>query len=443
MKIQLSDHFNYKTLFRFTLPSIVMMIFTSIYVVVDGLFVSNFVGKTQFAALNFIYPVIMILGAIGFMFGAGGSALVAKTMGEGNKEKAQKLFSLFIYATIVCGAVLALLAYLFMPQLARLLGAEGQMLQDCITYGRVLALALPFYMLQFEFQSFFVAAEKPSLGLIVTVAAGLTNIVMDALLTAVFPLGLVGAATATALSQMVGGVLPIIYFLCRNSSLLRLTKTTMDWRAIGRACANGSSELMSNIAMSVVAVLYNAQLYALAGENGIAAYGVLMYVNMVFLAIFIGYAVGIAPVVGYHYGAENFAELKSLLKKSVVIIGVSAVAMFGLSEALGGVFARIFVGYDPELMEITKVAFVIFSFSFLFAGFAIFGSSFFTALNNGLVSAIISFLRTLVFQVGAVLLFPLLWGLEGIWWSVVAAEVMAVVVTTVFIFVLRKKYQYM
>lgn len=443
MKIQLSDHFNYKTLFRFTLPSIFMMIFTSIYVVVDGLFVSNFVGKTQFAALNFIYPVIMILGAIGFMFGAGGSALVAKTMGEGNKEKAQKLFSLFIYATIVCGAVLALLAYLFMPQLARLLGAEGQMLQDCITYGRVLALALPFYMLQFEFQSFFVAAEKPSLGLIVTVAAGLTNIVMDALLTAVFPLGLVGAATATALSQMVGGVLPIIYFLCRNSSLLRLTKTTMDWRAIGRACANGSSELMSNIAMSVVAVLYNAQLYALAGENGIAAYGVLMYVNMVFLAIFIGYAVGIAPVVGYHYGAENFAELKSLLKKSVVIIGVSAVAMFGLSEALGGVFARIFVGYDPELMEITKVAFVIFSFSFLFAGFAIFGSSFFTALNNGLVSAIISFLRTLVFQVGAVLLFPLLWGLEGIWWSVVAAEVMAVVVTTVFIFVLRKKYQYM
>lgn len=443
MKIQLSDHFNYKTLFRFTLPSIVMMIFTSIYVVVDGLFVSNFAGKTQFAALNFIYPVIMILGAIGFMFGAGGSALVAKTMGEGNKEKAQKLFSLFIYATIVCGAVLALLAYLFMPQLARLLGAEGQMLQDCITYGRVLALALPFYMLQFEFQSFFVAAEKPSLGLIVTVAAGLTNIVMDALLTAVFPLGLVGAATATALSQTVGGVLPIIYFLCRNSSLLRLTKTTMDWRAIGRACANGSSELMSNIAMSVVAVLYNAQLYALAGENGIAAYGVLMYVNMVFLAIFIGYAVGIAPVVGYHYGAENFAELKSLLKKSVVIIGVSAVAMFGLSEALGGVFARIFVGYDPELMEITKVAFVIFSFSFLFAGFAIFGSSFFTALNNGLVSAIISFLRTLVFQVGAVLLFPLLWGLEGIWWSVVAAEVMAVVVTTVFIFVLRKKYQYM
>lgn len=441
-RIQLSDHFTYKRLLRFTLPSIVMMVFTSIYGVVDGFFVSNYVGKTPFAAVNFIMPVLMILGAIGFMFGAGGSALVSKTMGEGKKEKAKQLFSLFIYVTIGCGMVLAVLAFVFLPNIAEWLGAEESMLEDCVTYGRIIVLALPFYMLQFEFQSFFVTAEKPELGLAVTVISGGTNMVLDALFVAVFHWGLIGAAAATAVSQCVGGIVPLVYFYVKQEGKLSLVKTGFDGKAIWRATLNGSSELMSNISMSIVSMLYNIQLLEFAGENGVAAYGVLMYVNMIFLAIFIGYSTGIAPVVGFHYGAQNTEELKGLRKKSIRIILCSSVTMFLLSELLATPLSGIFVSYDADLMKMTQHAFFIYSFSFLFAGMAIFGSAFFTALNNGLVSAAISFLRTLVFQVAAVLLFPLIWELDGIWISIVAAEIMAVIVTIAFLIGLKKKYQY-
>ncbi len=443
MNIQLSDHFNYKKLLTFTLPSITMMIFTSIYGVVDGFFVSNFVGETAFVAVNFIMPVLMILGAVGFMFGSGGSALIAKTMGQGDIKKANKLFSMFVYVTSVCGIILAITGIMFLRPMASLLGAEGEMLEYCVTYGTVILSALPFYMLQYEFQSFMVTAEKPGLGLAVTVAAGMTNIVLDALFTAVFQWGLVGAAAATALSQTVGGVIPLIYFARPNKSILYLCKTNFDGHSLLKACANGSSELMSNISMSIVSMLYNIQLLAYAGEAGVAAYGVLMYVNMIFLAVFIGYSVGVAPVIGYHYGAENHAELKSLFGKSLKITFIFSVVMFLLSELLGKPLALIFVGYNDALVDMTVHAFAIYSFSFLFAGFAIFGSSFFTALNNGLVSALISFLRTLVFQVAAVLIFPIFWELDGIWLSIVAAEVMAVIVTTVFVFAMRKKYRYM
>lgn len=442
MKIQLSDHFNFKKLFRFTLPSIVMMIFTSIYGVVDGFFVSNFVGKTPFAAVNFIMPFLMILGAIGFMFGTGGSALIAKTMGEGRPEKAKRLFSLFVYVTAACGAVIAVLGILLIRPIARLLGAEGAMLENCVRYGRIILAALPAYMLQYEFQSFFATAQKPQLGLAVTIAAGVTNMVLDALLVAVFPLGLEGAAAATAISQCVGGLVPLIYFFRPNSSLLRLTKTEFDGKALGKACANGSSELMSNISMSIVSMLYNVQLMKYAREDGVAAYGVLMYVNMIFLAAFIGYSVGTAPVISYHYGAGNHSELKSLQRKSLVIIGAFSVAMLFAAELLARPLALIFVGYDQALLNLTLRGFAIYSFSFLFAGMAIYGSSFFTALNNGLISALISFLRTLVFQIAAVLIFPLIWGIDGIWVSIVAAELMAAVVTALFLLGMRKRYHY-
>ncbi len=442
MEIKLSDSFNYRRLLRFTLPSVVMMVFTSIYGVVDGFFVSNFVGKTPFAAVNFIMPLIMILGAVGFMFGSGGSALIAKTMGEGKMEKAQKLFSLFICATLICGVVIAVIGFIFVRPIAALLGAEGQMLDDCVTYGRILMVSMPFYMLQYEFQSFFITAEKPKLGLAVTLAAGITNMVLDALFTAILPWGLVGAAVATAISQLIGGVVPLLYFCRPNSSLLKLVKPEYDGKALLKACTNGSSELMSNISMSVVSMLYNVQLIKYAQEDGVAAYGVLMYVNMIFLAIFIGYSTGIAPVVGFHYGAENRDELKSLLKKSLVIIGISSVSMLALAELLANPLSKMFVGYDPDLFKLTVRAFYVYSFSFLFSGIAIFGSSFFTALNDGLTSALISFLRTLVFQIAAVLIFPLIWGIDGIWISIVAAEIMALVVTVFFLFTKRKKYGY-
>ena len=452
--IQLSDHFDCKRLLRFTFPSIIMMVFTSIYGVVDGFFVSNYAGKTPFAAVNFIFPVLIILGCPGFMLGTGGSALIAKTMGEGDKKRANQIFSLLIYVGAAAGVVLeerssftvmavrGAAGIALLPSVAVLLGAEGRLLADCVTYGRIILLAGPFFMLQMEFQCLFATAEKPKLGLTVTVAAGVTNMVLDWLLVGVLRWGLVGAAAATAVSQAVGGVIPLIYFARENSSLLRLTRCPFDGAVLLKTCANGSSELMSNISMSVVSMLYNGQLMAKAGEDGVAAYGVLMYVSMVFQAIFIGYAVGTAPVVGYHHGAGNRGELKGLLRRSVLLIGGFSAAMCLAGETLGRPLSVIFVGYDPELLDMTAHAFAIFSVAFLFSGFAIFGSSFFTALNDGLTSALISFLRTLVFQCAAVIIFPILWGLDGIWWSIVAAEVMAVAVTLAFLTAKRKKYGY-
>lgn len=440
--IKLSDHFSFRRLMRFTLPSILMMIFTSVYSIVDGFFVSNFVGKTQFAAVNFIMPLLMILGCVGFMFGTGGGALIAKTMGEGDRKKANEIFSMIVYAAAVCGIILAAAGIIFMRPIASLMGAKGALLENSIVYGRLILLALPFFILQYEFQCLFATAEKPKLGLFITVAAGVTNMVLDALFVAVFRMGLEGAAAATALSQFIGGIVPLIYFARKNSSYLKLVKFKFDGRALIKTCVNGSSELMSNISMSLVGMLFNIQLIKYAGENGVAAYGVLMYVSMVFQAIFIGYAVGVAPVVGYHYGACNYGELKNVRKKSMILIGAFSVLMFAAGQMLARPLSLIFVSYDADLLEMTVHAFNIFSFSFLMSGFAIFGSSFFTALNDGLTSALISFFRTLIFQSAAVIIFPLIWGLDGIWMSVVMAEVMAVVVTAAFLIIKRKKYNY-
>ncbi len=440
--IQLSDHFNYPRLLRYTAPSIIMMVVTSIYGVVDGFFVSNFAGKTPFAAVNFIYPFLMILGCVGFMFGTGGSALISLTLGMGDKKKANEVFSLLVYTAAACGLVFALLGFVFAGPVAVLLGAEGQLLKDSISYARICLLALPFFILQYEFQCLFATAEKPKLGLYVTVASGVTNMILDALFVAVFHWGLEGAAAATALSQFVGGVIPLWYFGHENSSLLRLVKCRFDGRALWKTCTNGSSELMSNISMSLVSMLYNMQLMKYAGENGIAAYGVLMYVSFIFQAIFIGYAVGAAPVIGYHHGAHNYGELKGLLRKSLLLIGGFSILMFGAGQLLAKPLSMLFVGYDQELLQITVRAFMIFSFAFLFSGFAILGSSFFTALNDGMTSALISFLRTLVFQCMAVLVFPVLWGIDGIWLSTVAAEMMAVLMTVLFLVGKRKRYHY-
>lgn len=442
MKIQLSDHFTCSKLLRFTLPSIVMMVFTSIYGVVDGFFVSNYVGKTPFTAVNFIYPVIMILGCVGFMFGTGGGALIAKTLGEGKPERANHIFSLIVYTAAACGVVLGAVGVVLVRPIAAALGAQGELLENSVVYARVILAALPAFILQFEFQCLFATAGKPTLGLIVTVAAGCTNMALDALFVAVLRWGLVGAAAATALSQAVGGIVPLIYFARPNSSLLRLGRTGFDGKALARTCANGSSELMSNISGSLVSMLFNAQLLRYAGEDGVAAYGVLMYVSMVFLAVSIGYAVGSAPAIGYHYGAQDHQELRGLRRRSTAIVAVASVAMFAAGQLLARPLSLLFVGYDSDLLELTVQAFFIFSFAFLFSGFAIFGSSFFTALNNGLVSAAISFLRTLVFQVAAVLIFPLIWGVDGIWLSIVAAEALAAAVTAAFLWVLRKKYRY-
>nr|WP_177297302.1 MATE family efflux transporter [uncultured Blautia sp.] len=444
MHIRLSDHFTYRKLLIFTFPSIAMMIFTSIYTVVDGFFVSNFAGKTPFAAVNLIMPVLLILGTVGFMFGTGGTAIVAKTCGEGDIKRANSYFSLFVYVAFAAGVVLAVLGIIFARPIAEVLGASGQLLSDCVVYARIILLALPFFVLQMMFQSFFVAAEKPNLGLGVTITSGVTNMLLDAVLVLLLPqeYKLAGAATATAVSQTIGGVIPLFYFFRENSSILRLGKTEYQGSVILKACINGSSEFMSNVSMNVVGILYNIQLMKYAGENGIAAYGVMMYVSMIFSAAFIGYSIGTAPVISYHYGAGNSSELKNLLRKGLLLMGVFGLSMSVSAEVFAVPLSRIFVGYDRKLLELTVSGFQIFALSFLFMGFGIFASGFFTALNDGVTSAVISFLRTLVLQTEAVMILPVFMGINGVWSSVVAAEFMAVILGDVFLIGKRNRYHY-
>lgn len=440
--IRLSDHFSLRRLLRYALPSIAMMIFSSIYGIVDGFFVSNYVGKMAFTAVNLIYPFLIILGSIGFMFGTGGAALISKTMGEKNIKKAKETFSLIIFTSVVLGIILSILGIIFLPQIASLLGAKDEVLTDCILYGKIILISLPFYILQYEFQCLFSTAGKPKFGLIVTVISGMSNIIFDYLLVVVFSLGLFGAAIATMISQVVGGVIPLIYFFSKNKSLLHFVKFKFDIKSLLKVCSNGSSEFLSNVSSSLISILYNLQLLKYAGENGVAAYGVLMYVSMIFQAIFIGYSIGVSPIVGYHYGAKNTSELKNVFTKSMIVIFITAIIMFICGELLSEPISRIFVNYDDELLQITKNAFRIFSFSFLLSGMSIYGSSFFTSLNNGLISALISFLRTVVFQASAVMILPIFLKLNGIWLSIVVAELMSFIITFTFLIMKRKKYQY-
>lgn len=442
MKIQLSEHFTYSKLIRFTIPSIIMMIFTSIYGVVDGIFVSNYVGKTPFAAINLIMPFLMIFGAIGFMIGTGGSALISMTLGTGNRERANSLFSMLVYVTILLGAVAAAAALIFLEPVAKLLGAEGEMLGYCVEYGRIILPVLPAFMLQNTFQSFLITAEKPQLGLYVTIAAGVSNMILDALFVAVFHWGLAGAAVATALSQLVGGLIPLGYFCRKNTSLLKLGRPIWDGKALLKTCTNGSSEFMTNISLSLVNMLYNFQLMRLAGEDGVAAYGVIMYANFIFIAVYIGYSIGTAPIIGFHYGAQNHDELRNMYQKSLRLIAVASAVITAISVAAAGLLSGIFVSYDPALHAMTRRGFALYSVSFLFMGINIFASSFFTALGDGLVSAILSFLRTLLFQTAMLILLPLLLGIDGVWLSIVAAELLALGMSVFFFQKMRPKYGY-
>ena len=444
MQIKLSDHFTYGRLLRFTFPSIAMMIFTSIYGVVDGFFVSNFAGKTPFAAVNLIMPLLMIVATVGFLFGTGGTAIVSNVLGQGDRERANRYFSLFTYLSLGLGIFFSLLGFVLIRPISRMLGAQGALLENCVVYGRIILLATPFYILQLLFQSFFVTAEKPKLGLAVTVCSGVTNMVLDAVLVTLLPQPhkLAGAAIATSISQAVGSIVPLVYFFRENTSLLRLGPTRYDGGAVARATINGSSEFMSNISMSLVGTLFNLQLMHYAGENGVAAYGVMMYVSMIFSGAFIGYSIGTAPVIGFHYGAQNHAELKSLLRKSLVLLSILGICMTAAAELMAQPLAQFFVGYDPALMQLTISGFRIFALCFLFMGFAVFASGFFTALSDGLTSALISFLRTLVFEVAAVLILPNLLGIDGIWFSIVAADMLSVVLSFCFLAIKRKKYHY-
>lgn len=442
MKIKLSSHFSYGKILKLVAPSIAMMVFVSIYGVIDGLFVSNFVGKTPFAAVNLIMPFLMVLGGIGFMIGTGGCAIVSKTLGEGDRDKANRYFSFLIYSTLVIGIFLAVVGEIFLPYIARFLRADESMMPYCVSYGRIIISALPFFMLQNVFQAFFTAAEKPTLGFIVTVIAGFTNIILDAVLVAGFRLGVRGAAFATCISQFVGALIPLIYFFRKNGSLLRLTKTKCEFKMFLKTCANGSSEFVTNISVSVVSMIYNSRLMDMAGENGVSAYGVIMYVNFIFIAVLSGYAIGIAPVIGYNYGSRNNDELKNVFKKSLFLMAVFGVVLTLLAVGFAHPLAKLFVGYDESLFIMTKNALRIYSIGFVIMGFSIFGSAFFTALGNGIISALISFLRTFIFQIAAVIILPMILDLTGIWLSVPISELFAFLITIFFFAKMRKKYGY-
>jgi putative MATE family efflux protein len=441
-RIHLSEHFTYSKLLRFTLPSIVMNVFLSLYIIVDGYFVANFAGKTEFAAVNLIMPVLNILGTIGYMFGVGGSALIAKTLGEKDQEQANRLFSLIVLVSSCLGVLMMVSGFFFMPRITTMLGAEGKLLEDSVLYGRIFILALPAWILVYEFQLFFVTAEKPGLGLAVTVCAGLCNILLDAIFIIGFGWGIAGAAAASALSQVVGGVFPLIYFFRHNNSLLKLIKPVWNGRALVKCLANGSSEFMAEAAASFVGIIYNVQLLKYAGEDGVVIYGLLMYVSLIFSAMFVGYSNGIGPVFGYHFGAQNHIELRNLRKRSLILIGITSVSMFVLSEVLAQPFSFLFLQGTATLLPVSVHAFRIISVAYLFTGLAIFSSAFFTALNNGQVSALISFLRTFVFELGAVLVLPMFFGVDGIWYSVVFAELMAATAGSIFMYALRRKYKY-
>lgn len=427
-------------LLRFVAPSVAMMVFTSIYSVVDGLFVTNFVGKTAFAAVNLIMPFIMILGTLGFMMGAGGSALVAKTRGEGDDARANAYFSMIVYVTLGAGALLALVGFAFMEDVARLLGANGDMLPVCVLYGRISMLSLPLFMLQYTFQVLASTAGKPKVGLYATLASGISNMVLDFVFIAVLGWGVAGAAAATVIAEYVGGLAPLVYFARNNESCLKLGRPALDLHALGKTCANGSSEMMASIAMSVVSVVYNLQLMAFLGEDGVAAYGVIMYAFMIFAAIFEGYCMGCAPLMSYQHGARNTSEMRSLLAKSLRVVACGGIVMFALAELLAAPLAQIFTGYDAGLLALTVHAFRVYAFALCFMGISMYGSSLFTALGNGLVSALIAFLRTLVFEVGAVLLLPLVMGADGIWYSVIVAELVSFALTIVLLFWLSPYY---
>lgn len=442
MRIQLSDHFTYSRLIRFVLPSIVMMIFTSIYGIVDGIFVSNFVGETPFAAINICWPMVMLMSAIGFMVGSGGNAVISKAMGEGDDERANKYFSMLIYVTLGFGFLLSAICLLFRKDICIMLGAEGELLENCMIYMSVLMPVSPIFMLQNVFQTFCITAEKPKLGLYITVGAGVTNMILDALFIVVFEWGLIGAAIATAMSQIIGGLFPLVYFSFRNSSRLRLGRTNLDFPVLLKTCTNGVSELMTNISLSLVNILYNYKLMDIAGEDGVNAYGIIMYVNFIFIAVFIGYSIGSAPIIGFNYGAQNKPELQNMFRKSLVLLGGSGVLLTTLAEIFSRPLSAIFVSHNPVLMEMTTHGFRIYSIAFLVMGFNIFASAFFTALGNGLVSAIISFLRTLAFQVVPLMILPIFFGLDGVWAAIVVAEIIGVIVSFAFFAKLKQRYGY-
>lgn len=447
MPVSISEHFTYRKIARATIFPIMLMVFISLYSVVDGIFIANCSNNNAFAAVNLIFPLIMIIGSIGFMLGTGGTALVSKYLGEGNKDKANKTFSLIIYTTFVFGVIFSIIGFFLVKPVVNLmaslsLDSTEEMKEYAVLYGRVMMLGQIAFMMQNVFHSFFMVAEKGKMAFLFTLIAGISNIIFDALFIAVLKMGILGAALGTIIGYVIGGIGPLIYFIFKKDLPIRLCRTNIDFKDLFQAIYNGMSEFISNIAMNLVSVIYNAQLLKAFGVNGISAYGIIMYLSFVFAAIFIGYSIGMAPAVGYNYGAKNNKELRNILRKSMRAMLVLGIAMFTLSVSTAYPFAYLFSRGEKELIDLTVHATLIYSLAYLAFGFSMFSSSFFTALNNGAVSTIISLTRTLVFQIGMILLFPLIFGPNALWWALVVGELLNVVLDSIFLLINKKKYGY-
>ena len=426
--IELAGHYGYRRIVRSVLPSIGMVLVVSVYSIVDGFFVANFAGKTGFAAINLTFPAIMMIGSLGLMIGTGGAELVAKIKGEGYPEKANRVFTMLVQFGLSLGVLLGIALTVAAPWVARWLGADEPMMEECVTYLRLNMIGMPGFVLQCAFQSFYMAAERPQLGTLMSIVAGVTNILLDAILVWALGLGVTGAAIATAAGCTVGGLFPVYYFSSRrNKGSLRILPTRILWPYIGKACSNGLSEYVSSISMNIVTLCYNLQLMRYLGEDGVSAYGVVMYIAFIFAAVFLGYNIGITPIIGYHYGAGDIKEQRSLFRKSLTIIGVLGLLMAGTAETFASPLARVFVGYDAALTALTIRAMRIYMLAFLITGINMFVSALFTGLNNGVVSAVASFMRTLVFELACVWMLPALLGIDGIWMSWGIAEVLSLV----------------
>lgn len=445
MKIQLSDHFTYSRLFKFVLPSIVMMVFTSLYSVVDGLFVSNCVGSNALASINIIYPLVMIIASFGFMLGTGGGAVISRTLGQGEDKKAKEYFSMLIIVDVIIGLILSIICIIFIEPIAYLLGANDTLIHDCVIYGRILLVGTTFFMLQNAFQTFFIVAEKPHFGLILTIICGVINMFLDFLFVYVFQWDIAGAGLATIIGYIIGGTIPLIYFLNKNNnSKLKLIKTKFYPRVLIHSSINGMSEMLTNVSMSIITMLYNLQMMKLVGEDGVSSITIIMYVNFVFVSMFIGFSIGTAPIISFNYGADNHAELKNMFSKSIKIIAITSVAMLILAEILSKPLVSLFVGNidNAFLFEMTIHGFRLYSIAFLMCGINIYSSSFFTALGNGLLSAIISILRSFLLQAIMIIVLPIFLQIDGIWLSVVFSESITAIVSIILLIYNRKKYRY-
>lgn len=442
MKIQLSDHFTYKKLMRFAVPSIVMLFFTSIYEAVDGFFISNFVGETEFAGVNLVMPYLMIFSSVGLMIGTGGNALISLVMGQGDARRANRIFSMLNYVLVLLGVLLAVIGIVFLRPVCIFFGAEGKLLETCLIYGRIYLFGLPVSMLEWGYQSFFVADEKAQLGLVFMLLAGITNMVLDYLFIAVFRWNVTGAVVATVIGQCVGGIGPLIYFLKAKDSKLRLCPAAFVWKDLVKVCSNGAVEFITNASMSLVGIVYNFQLMKYIGEYGISAYGIIMYINFIFVAVFLGYAMSVSPVISYNYGAQNYKELKNLFRKSLVIVVAASVILTAAAILTAEPFARIFAGYDEEFLKISTRALMLYSASYIFTGFNIFGGMMFSALNNGVISTVLSAARVLVFQLLCVFAVPLFLGIDGIWLAIFFAEMLAAVMVFLTLRKNRERYHY-